>query len=132
MGLWRMTEKSFARLAHGKWSPLRLPPHIRSPKDRKIASIFEDGLGRLWYSLRRGAGESYCVRNGVLETLIVVAAHDRYTGRGAVRDDHPGGGEAVHPFHPDIHQNDVRMRARIYGYRFGAILALVHLGGNAR
>jgi signal transduction histidine kinase/ligand-binding sensor domain-containing protein len=67
MGLWRIQGNSWERFAHGKWSRFPVPSHVAAPKELAIKSIFEDGLGRLWYNVRDRPREYYCVCNGLLE-----------------------------------------------------------------
>jgi signal transduction histidine kinase/ligand-binding sensor domain-containing protein len=82
-GLWRWVSGGWQRFAYGRWSPVPLPPGIRSPAKVKFRWIIEDSERRLWYSLLERRGEYYCVRDGQLTTYsglppnVIVSYKDR-------------------------------------------------------
>ncbi len=66
-GKWRRDTSGWQRFAYGAWSRFPLPSQVSNPEDLRIESIFEDSKRRLWYKLRQGPGDYYCVARGQLQ-----------------------------------------------------------------
>ena len=60
--------------------------------------------------------------------VVAVGGEDQDSGTGSRREDLPGGPEAVHQRHGDIHHDHVRLQLRGEGHRFATIVGFAHDG----
>ncbi len=66
IGLWRRTPAGLQRFAYGSWHLFPTPPDEKPRFEDDVRSIYEDKLGRVWYSISSQRGNYFCVQNGAL------------------------------------------------------------------